>query len=348
LLGAVFLLVILADDLTGTLDAAAPFAGRGLRTEIVLSRSALGDALALAPDVLSINVRSREVAVEDAVAATEAILSALPSDAVLFKKVDSRLKGHIAAELDVTPFRSALVAPAIPDFGRIVENGHVTGFGVESPIPVAARLGRHAERATVPDTASRAHLAAALETALSAGADLLVGARGLAEALALVMTNGRAAVPVPVPPGTGLFVIGSRDPITLSQVERLRATHAVRDLAAPNGLLQGAVGPHHALTLVQAVPGEGVVASDVVARHLADSVYPACILPEATLVLSGGATAEAVLDAMGIHRFTLLGECMPGLGVAFAGGHCIVAKSGGFGGPGTLAEIATQLVRNGG
>ncbi len=342
------MLVILADDLTGTLDAAAPFAARGLTVEVALTPSAIPEALADRPDVLSINVRSREVGADAAQAATRAVLAALPADAVLFKKVDSRLKGHIAAELDVTPFRAALVAPAIPDFGRIVQGGKVSGFGVDVPIPVAGRLGPHADKARIPDTAGMDEMAAELEVALAAGIDLFVGARGLAEALARRMTDDAPAIGAKVPAGPGLFVIGSRDPITLAQIEHLRTRHAPAYVAAPNGRLAPDDRAGAALTLVQAIPGEEEVSSLDVARHLASGVYPGCVDPSATLVLSGGATAEAVLEHMGIHRFRLMGECTPGLGVAFANGHCIIAKSGGFGGAETLSEIAAKMLRDGG
>ena len=62
----------------------------------------------------------------------------------MFKKIDSRLKGNIISRTRRTPFRSALVAPAIPDFGRIVNAGHVQGFGVDIPISSREKLGRHA------------------------------------------------------------------------------------------------------------------------------------------------------------------------------------------------------------
>ncbi|SER52298.1 four-carbon acid sugar kinase family protein [Rhizobium sp. NFR03] len=341
------MLVILADDLTGTLDAAAPFAARGLKVEVALAPSAIPEALADDPDVLSINVRSREVGSQAAQAATRAVLDALPADIVLFKKVDSRLKGHIAAELDVMRFQAALVAPAIPDFGRIVEGGKVSGFGVDVPIPVSERLGLHAENARIPDTADMEAMAVALEEALAARVDLLVGARGLADALARRMTGDALAHAAEIPAGPGLFVIGSRDPITLSQIEHLRVRHSPVYLAAPNGCLAPDKRAGTSLTLVQAVPGEEDLTSLAVARHLASSVYPAGVQPSATLVLSGGATAEAVLERMEIHRFRLLGECMPGLGVAFANGHCIIAKSGGFGGADTLSEIAARMLRDG-
>jgi uncharacterized protein YgbK (DUF1537 family) len=148
-----------------------------------------------------------------------------------------------------------------------------------------------------------------------------------------------------IPAGRGLFVIGSRDPITLAQIEALRAAVDPRYLPAPNGRLSGAVRDASAITLVQAVPGATAATGQAVSLALAESVCPALTEGASTLLLSGGATAEAVLSKMGITRFRLMGECLPGLGLAHAEGHCIIAKSGGFGGPETLKEIAEEILR---
>ncbi len=342
------MLVILADDLTGALDTAAPFAARGMHTEVALSAGAIAEALGAGPAVLSVNLASREIGAEAARRATQAALDALPAGIRLFKKVDSRLKGHIAAELDAIAYRAALVSPAIPAFGRVVADGCVSGFGVDAPIPVAERLGDHAARATIPDIAGQDDLDVWLERAEAGGIDLLVGARGLAEALAGRMSGQAPARAAEIPAGPGLFVIGSRDPITLAQIEALRGAEALRYLPAPNGRLAGEAADGSALTLVQAVPGEGAASGEAVARALAESVCPALTGAAATLLLSGGATAEAVLARMGVARFRLLGECLPGLGLAHAGGRCIIAKSGGFGEPDTLRDIARRLRRRAG
>jgi uncharacterized protein YgbK (DUF1537 family) len=339
------MLAIIADDLTGALDTAAPFAGRGLHTQVVLTLDAIADALAQLPDVLSVNLGSREMTVQDAQQAVLTALSRLPPDAVLFKKVDSRLKGHIVGELDVIPFQSALMAPAIPDFERVVHAGHVRGFGVEVPIPVAEKLGRHAARVHIPDVSSAQEMMQQLQAAQKSGVDLLIGARGLAEALAQQVSGRASADLVDIPEGSGLFVIGSRDPITLAQIGQLRAECDLRYLPAPNGRLDNLDPIDSALTLVQAVAGHEAVASPDVSRFLADSVCPILTGPARTLVLSGGETAQAVLAAMGITRLRLSGECLPGLGVAYAEGHCIIAKSGGFGQPDALRVIADSLTR---
>jgi len=342
------MLAILADDLTGALDSAAPFAARGMHVEVALATGAIGETLCEAPDVLSINLGSREIGAAAARRQVEMALAALPAGTRLFKKVDSRLKGHIAAELDAMSFRAALAAPAIPAFGRVVKDGCVTGFGVDTPISIAEKLGRHAVRATIPDMSSQSEMDAWLDQWEEAGFDLLIGARGLAEALAERLSGNATEQTAEIPRGGALFVIGSRDPITLAQIEALRAAFPLCYLPAPNGhLAEGAErSDGGAITLVQAVPGEGDVSTHDVSRFLAESVYPDLTNKASTLLFSGGATAEAVLERMGITRFRLLGECMPGLGLAHANGHCIIAKSGGFGRPDTLKEIAGRVLRN--
>ncbi|HEX5935649.1 MAG TPA: four-carbon acid sugar kinase family protein [Pseudorhizobium sp.] len=340
------MLVILADDLTGALDSAAPFAGRGLHTEVALSVEAVGDALAQSPAVLAVNVASREIAPEAARELTADVLRHLPQHARIFKKVDSRLKGNIAAELDAMSFKRALVAPAIPDFGRIVADGHISGFGVDLPIRVADTLGAHGAQAFIPDTASQPDMAAALTEGERQGCDLLVGARGLADALARQMTCIADLPLTPLESGPLLIVIGSRDPITLRQVEELRQDGLVDYHAAPAGRLPHPLQPlSAAVTLVQATEGEMAASPVEVSASLAEGVVPALTGSAAALLLSGGATAEAVLAKIGIARFRLLGECRPGLGLASAGGWHIITKSGGFGSPETLRDIADEILR---
>lgn len=339
------MLAIVADDLTGALDAAAPFAARGMHVEVALAGAAIDGALRQNPDVLSINLGSREQSGEAARQLAAAALAALPSKTRLFKKIDSRLKGHIAAELDVIPFRSALVAPAIPAFGRHVTGGCVRGFGVESPISVRERLGRHSDRSTIPDMSTDAEMRASLEDAERAGVELLIGARGLAEALAARMSGDAVARAADISAGPLLFVIGSRDPITLAQIDVLRRSVTTRYLAAPNGRLVDAKDDGSAITLVQAVPGEGQISSEAVSEALAESICPNLARSAGIMLLSGGATAEAVLRKMDIQRFRLLGECLPGLGLAEVDGRCIIAKSGGFGSPDTLKLIAEASLR---
>lgn len=342
------MLVILADDLTGALDSAAPFAGRGLRTDVALDRAAIAAIVEDRPDILSINLNTREIAADEARAATAAVINLLPKGTRLFKKVDSRLKGNIVAELDATPFNRALVAPAIPQFDRIVEEGRVSGFGIETPIEIADRLGIHAARARFPNTRTSADMDAVLSEAENDGTDLLIGARGLAEALAGRMTEKAEPQAATVPPGRIAFVIGSRDPITLAQIETLRSGHDLTYVSAPNGNLDKVADTGSDLILVQATPGREEIDPQQVSEALADGLQRDFADYDGTLLLSGGATAEAVLRRLGLSRLRLHGECLPGLGLASAEGRCIIAKSGGFGHSDTLKQIADMVLQRAG
>jgi uncharacterized protein YgbK (DUF1537 family) len=339
-------LAIIADDLTGALDASAGFAGRGLRVEVALRPEAVADAVASGAEVVTVSTCSREITPQAAKAAVAAAVAQLPAGVRLFKKVDSRLKGHIPAELSALAFTRALAAPAIPDFGRVVKGGAVTGFGVGAPISVAGQLGEFAGRCVIPDVASDAEMAAALAAFGDDG--LLIGARGLAEVLARQMTGKEVAIATGLAGPRGLMLVGSRDPITLAQVVRLRRSRpGLHFVPAPDGVIEGAPGADD-LALVQALPGSGTPTGAQVAARLAAGLHPAFTGHYDTVLMTGGATAEAVLGAMGIHRLTLLGECLPGLPVAVArqaGGKTltIVAKSGGFGGEETLTQVAAMI-----
>jgi uncharacterized protein YgbK (DUF1537 family) len=338
-------LAILADDLTGALDSAAPFAARGCRVEVALCAEATAEACLHGADIVAVSTRSRELTVDEARAAVSLAAAALPPGVRIFKKIDSRLKGHVEVELSALTFSGALVAPAIVDFGRVVKDGAVTGFGVENAIPIAAVLGRFAGRSTIPDVGSDEEMRAALDRADEA--DLLVGARGLAEALARRLTGVEQPTVAALAGPRSILVVGSRDPITLAQVEALRSQEDVTHLPAPNGIFDArrVLEAGTNLVLVQAMPGDRAVQPHDVAVNLAEHLRP--IVPDCcdTLFLTGGATAEAVLGAMGIDRMRLLGECLPGLPVGVAGDLTIVAKSGGFGEVGALVRVAEMIRR---
>ena len=330
-------LAIIADDLTGALDSAAPFAARGLGTVVALSPAALPDALATGAPIVAVSTDSREVSADIASKRVRTAIGRLPEGIRLFKKIDSRLKGNVATELDALDFESALVVPAIPAFGRFVRNGLLTGFGIETPIDIAHKLGIHARKAHVPDVSSQADIDAVLDSARN---DLLVGARGLAEALALRLVPRSSPTTPDLRFRRAIFVVGSRDPITLAQIEGLRSMRPdMVYVEAPDGAASGPIMPTDTLAVIHATPGSGTSTPDAVARRLAAALDTVGPLDDALLVVSGGATAQIVLDHLGIAMVEVLGEALPGLPIARAGGFTLITKSGGFGNPDALAEI---------
>src|SRR4051812_10256876 len=128
---------VIADDLTGALDTAAPFAARGWRTCVVpwpgsstLATATEWQRMAGASDVVVVDTSSRHVApreaarrVRAAVTAAQGIRRRRGADAYqLYKKIDSTLRGNVAAEL--AAFRATTgvarlpLAPAFPAQGR--------------------------------------------------------------------------------------------------------------------------------------------------------------------------------------------------------------------------------------
>lgn len=343
-------ILIIADDLTGALDSSVAFCGRGLSVVCALSPDAVAEAIARDPDVLTISVNSREGTESEAINRVETVWRQCQkhdawAQAFLFKKVDSRLKGHVAAELSVlAPFRSRVaVTPAIPKLGRLVKSGLASGNGIAVPIPVAERAGVAFE--DVIDGASDADLDRAID---KLGADtLFVGAAGLAEAIArklapLVLKEQPVQIEAPA-----LFAIGSRDPITLAQLDRLKATDIDRVLA-PNGEAAFGISPAQVHDcLIQLTEGADTISVQTAAERFALTCCRAVEhMRPRTLVASGGETAAAIAKHLGCGLLQVEGEALPGLPVSRMldglPGMRFITKSGGFG----EAETLVSLYRN--
>ncbi len=130
---------LVADDLTGALDASAPFAAHGLRVRVYRGAGAApagpDTAADGAPAVAAVDTASRHLPPDAARAAVEAAGRRLRerSPRLVFKKVDSTLRGPVADEVQaamaVFGRRAALVCPAFPAAGRTVQGGEVFVHG---------------------------------------------------------------------------------------------------------------------------------------------------------------------------------------------------------------------------
>jgi uncharacterized protein YgbK (DUF1537 family) len=312
---------IIADDLTGALDAAAPFAMRRHRTVVATAPASLPAALSAAPEVIAVSTNSRERSPEEAVRVVHAVADSLRDVPVVFKKIDSRLKGHVRGEATTLArqrgLRSILLCPAIPEFGRHVRCGELMGFGIDAPVNCAALVGSGDMPVEIADAATEAELDAAVAAALGDGGQLLAGARGLAGALARRLSG----IPEPVStlPRLGLpmsVAVGSRDPITVAQVAELRrARFGVATVSAPNGRFEGE-SPRAEVVVLQATPGEAAANPAVVQEAFAASFVPEFTHGRRTLVLTGGATAAVVLERLGAGVLELWAEAAPGVPIA--------------------------------
>jgi D-threonate/D-erythronate kinase len=138
--------LLLADDFTGAMDTGHGFATRGCSVCVSLGdRSADGtdqphridaDAAEDDVDVLAIDMNTRDLAPE-AAASTVATSLDGRSTGVVYKKVDSTLRGNVVVEVDAALRASgadlAIVAPAFPSTGRLTVGGRhlVDGLPLE-------------------------------------------------------------------------------------------------------------------------------------------------------------------------------------------------------------------------
>lgn len=336
-------LAIVADDLTGALDVSAPVAARGLRVVVATTTGATAQAINSGAEVVVVNTASREGSAEharEAVAAASRMLAAARPELVL-KKVDSRLKGHVAVEvaamMEVFGRTRSVVAPAVPSQGRTVAGGHVVGNGVAQPISIAGVMETLPHDA--PDTADDAALAA---VARNAPADaLMVGASGLGVGLAQLL--GRRYGPVtPQLPGPLLVAVGSHDPITLRQVELAVADAAFNHIVSRDGALGSLMGGPSLVQAVVSRDGSFGAAMARFGRSIADLLRDGGF---GTVLLTGGETAQSVLGELGVGLLEVLGEVLPGIPVTRAAlgdrSLTILTKSGGFGTPQDILRLAS-------
>jgi len=331
-------LAIIADDLTGAMDAAAPFAERGLRVELALSSD---EAISSASDVVAFDTNSRHLPPAEAAAVVARCVGGLPPATPLFKKIDSTLRGAVVEEIRAAARAGGVIviAPAVPRQGRITRGGQVFVDGVPLGETESAGDARRPSftgsltaaltplHAVMPDCAADGDLVEIARTA--PGDALLVGAAGLAEAVAQMRFGDAAPAMLPALAGPPLFVAGSRTTVAARQLAHLRDTR-------PEALIVTAPAPREA-------------DADAVARRLAQrAVAQFHALEAGALVLVGGDTARAVLDALGVAALSVRGHVIPSIPWAeakIAGRAVLVAtKAGGFGAVDALWRIAETLL----
>lgn len=252
-------IAIIADDLTGAMDAAAPFAKRGAHTRVMFSDNPSSDELLNAPEILARTTDSRHL---DPVRAIQRVHQALSDleDRLPFKKIDSTLRGNIVAEslatLEATGRRHLLITPAFPGQGRTLRGGEVFIHGVPlsetaiakdalSPplaIPLAMAFGgklgvivREVEHPSqlrlepgeavhvyVVDSESDDELLQLAHFALAHRDEVVVaGTSGLGNALATAIYGGATEIKVRRDAQPILYVVGSRTPQSAAQLERI-------------------------------------------------------------------------------------------------------------------------------
>jgi uncharacterized protein YgbK (DUF1537 family) len=335
---------LIADDLTGAADASVHFAtSRKIEIAITLPTGWGGPGWGRrqAQDLSVLDTETRALPPEEAASIVARACDGLGES--VFKKVDSTLRGPVAAELEAT--RKALgrtiavLAPSLPAQGRIVRAGRLLIRDIDVG-SVAGILGADARTVTVDalagnalgplvvvDAASDADLDR-IAAACARRPDLLpAGSAGLAAAFARL--EGSSA-PTSVPIARRVLVaVASRHPAARAQLALL--------VSEPHSGIEIAAVPRDA----EGEPAELVAAKG---REVADR---ASRLGVGVVVLAtGGDMALAVCRALGITSIRPRAEVLPGVVWSETGrdGLALATKAGGFGGPRLLLDAALKLL----
>lgn len=119
------MIVVIADDVTGAAELAGVALRCQLSVEVVteLPSQSQPDVLIVATDTRS---KKEKEAIAEITNLTAKVMQLKPR--LLFKKIDSVLRGHVLpevkAQLAITGLKSALIVPCNPDLNRIIVNGH--------------------------------------------------------------------------------------------------------------------------------------------------------------------------------------------------------------------------------
>jgi D-threonate/D-erythronate kinase len=381
-------LIIVADDLAGAADCGVAFAERGLRTRAVLA----GDGIESGGwSVLAFDTDTRDAPAEIAEERVRSAVAAAAPDDTIFKKIDSTLRGNLAAELRGALAGRAvdcvIAAPAFPATGRTTKAGRqlIDGLPLEESefapqvstsvlsdqlapagLPISevsladVRAGRLAELAghtvaqsadvLICDAETEHDLDQIARGGVDSGCEVLwMGTAGLARRLAAVL-------PLPTPSGVSrqhatdrplLLVVGSPARATGAQLRMLREATDLAEVVLDDTSLNvddarlqetterlvGALrsGRDCALTLKRE---GGERDSGRAGTRMLAAAAAAAIELVGGLVLTGGETARAVLQAMAVRGLTLEREIQPGIALGRTDPPTsmpVALKAGGFG-----------------
>ena len=330
----------LADDLTGALEAGAKFAQSGMRAVVLTEHSNHLDA-----DVVVIDTESRHLAAHQAAAVVQRVSRPAP---LIYKKTDSTLRGNIRAELDALarayPDSRIAYVPAYPEAGRTVRLGVLyvdgipldqTAFARDALNPVHSARVRDAagDAAVIFDGETTADIAAAAERILAAPVYRIVaGPAAIAEALAARMSGGATAPSWPVV-RTCLVVNGSLHDASAAQVRRALEQRWLSEDGDWRLLVTEVPTRSSALDVAKQT-ARAVV--DLITRTEPDA-----------LIVFGGDTAFAIIDALGRPPLFPVGEVISGVPVSRIGdgGMHLITKAGGFGDVDAIGRVRAELKR---
>lgn len=117
---------VIADDLTGANDCGIKLAQKGLKTKVILNA---GRVNITDNSSYVINSNSRAMNKNDSYEINKKIAKMIKDNAfdLIYKKIDSTLRGHIISEIEaineIIDFDLIVIAPAFPEMNRITKGG---------------------------------------------------------------------------------------------------------------------------------------------------------------------------------------------------------------------------------
>lgn len=357
---------IVADDLTGALDAACRFVGDAGPFRVTWLPGPVARAESLAFDT-----GTRERVNPQAIRRATVMLC----DADLaFKKIDSLLRGETAAEIVATlkagGFASCIVAPAFPAQGRITVEGRQRAREADGTwrvvttdlaaqleargMPVIrARGGRDigpAPGVYFCDADSDAALRSIVAAARSLPSPLLwCGTAGLAGALAEKPPPALQPGPRPL-----LALVGTNHPVALAQVALLKdrapdlvLAVAAHDTGCAAALAADRLAARGFVAMVPDVAPEAAPRATETIRAAFTAALGALAAP-GSIMVTGGETLRLVADILEAHALRVEGEWEPGVPVSrLVGGRWaglpVMSKSGAFAGPDFLRRLCQSV-----
>jgi uncharacterized protein YgbK (DUF1537 family) len=415
-------IAVIADDLTGAADTGVQFCPYFRKTMLTSYRGVSRLSSVKDQDALSVYTNTRALKAQDARERLKEMTGYLAKlhPKMIYKKVDSSLRGNLGAEVDVIVeqmgFDLSFIAPAFPDMGRTTlhdkhlihgtpvaetelsrdpvtpvtesrlshivagqcrhEVGHVDVRFMDDDDTLRGEIQRLVEcgaRHLTFDTTCNEHLVRIAHLALGGPMKvLLVGSAGLAKGLASHFQKrpGDLDSEPPGPPkGHHLLICGTVSERTRRQLAELIKTYCYeiialspRTLADPamrNELMEEAslaqkiLAQNHLIVQVEPPetkePCSPTASSPVTAQKIVGGLglLVASILKNkrpASLFLSGGDTADAVLEVIGATGIRLRKEIVQGVpyGTLIGGpvqGLLVITKAGAFGGKDTLVKV---------
>ncbi|MBY6682394.1 4-hydroxythreonine-4-phosphate dehydrogenase PdxA [Rhodococcus sp. BP-316] len=361
-------LVVLADDLSGAAEVAGVFLDRTSDVSLTL------DAVIGSAAVSVVDLDTRAMAAEQTELLVSSALRSVPSGGRVLAKIDSLLRGNVAATVRALSERGpVIVAGGLPLLNRVVRDGvlHVDGVPLadtdlwhaefdeppeslphmlDAPLVTIDTLSA-AAGVVVCDIESDADLDAVVAAVAERPDVILVGTSALAAAVARGLDGSAEPRTVACTGDPVLVVVGTASSVAVEQVRRL-VEDGVRLLTVDAGdVLAGLADARELSSALR----DGSVALTVtgsvdVARTrdlsvaLAEYVRAGADGLSVDLALTGGETARAVITALGIDTLRPLGHVHYGAVVSVdPRGRRVVTRPGSFGDRESLSAIHSYL-----